>query len=96
MVFIRDTSEKPDSCKEGVGVGGGSDASSPEKGQGSEKAEGACGRVAAGEARAPGGRLSAELAGGDVGHVWGNPGVSHLHGLTLDSGFQYLNLNSPG
>ena len=34
LVFIRDTSEKPDSCKEGVGVGGGSDASSPEKGQG--------------------------------------------------------------
>ena len=23
LVFIRDTSEKPDSCKEGVGVGGG-------------------------------------------------------------------------
>ena len=85
MVFIRDTSEKPDSCKEGVGVGGGSDASSPEKGQGSEKAEGACGRVAAGEARAPGGRLSAELAGGDVGHVWGNPGMSHLHAVVSNS-----------
>ena len=69
-----------------------------------------CGWVAGGEAGAPGGRLSAKLVGGDMGHMWGhsspprlsgNPGalvsgVSHLHGLTLDSGFQYLNPNCPG